>query len=147
MNWMQREIQGMRAALAFGEPIEPGLHTYPVTRSDGSQKRLHLRVETSGRGILFVDVTDVILITILTRVNALGQPPVQNEATLEFKMRLPWLRTIRLRESRRTHSRTTCPLLFSKSGQMLALVAVATMITAAEVDAALVARLVPDLPG
>jgi radical SAM protein with 4Fe4S-binding SPASM domain len=50
----------MKAALSFNQAIQPGLHTYPVIHPDGTHKRLHLRVEENGRGILFVDVTDVI---------------------------------------------------------------------------------------
>ena len=60
MNWLEREIKGIRAGLGFGNLIPTGLHTYPIIRPDGSQKRLHLRVEGDGHGILFVDVTDVI---------------------------------------------------------------------------------------
>ncbi|MBN2045480.1 MAG: radical SAM protein [Anaerolineales bacterium] len=59
-GWFQKEWQGMKAGLSFGEPVRTGLHTYPIMRADGSQKRLHLRVEADGNGILFVDVTDVI---------------------------------------------------------------------------------------
>ena len=59
-NWIKGEWAGIRSALAIREPIEPKLYTYPVVRADGSYKRLHLRVTPEGRGILFVDVTDVI---------------------------------------------------------------------------------------
>jgi radical SAM protein with 4Fe4S-binding SPASM domain len=44
-----------------GEPLAPerGLHTYRY-HSDGGQSRIHLRIDDNGRGVLFVDVTDVI---------------------------------------------------------------------------------------
>lgn len=37
----------------------PGLYTYPLAL-DGGQRRIHLRVEADGSGVVFVDVTDVI---------------------------------------------------------------------------------------
>lgn len=60
MKGLLREWQGLKFALSFSNDLIPGLYTYPVTRSDGSSKRLHLRVTEEGKGILFVDVTDVI---------------------------------------------------------------------------------------
>ena len=59
-NWIKGEWAGMRSALAVSQPFEPKLYTYQVVRQDSSYKRLHLRVTPEGRGILFVDVTDVI---------------------------------------------------------------------------------------
>ena len=40
-------------------PPAPGLYTYPIAL-DGGQRRIHLRIEKDGSGVLFVDVTDVI---------------------------------------------------------------------------------------
>ena len=37
----------------------PGLYTYPIAL-DGGQRRVHLRIEDSGAGVLFIDVTEVI---------------------------------------------------------------------------------------
>ncbi|MDA1330394.1 MAG: radical SAM protein [Chloroflexi bacterium] len=37
-----------------------GLHPYDVITADGRNMRIHLRVEPSGNGVLFVDVTDVV---------------------------------------------------------------------------------------
>ncbi|TFG65840.1 MAG: radical SAM protein, partial [Anaerolineales bacterium] len=49
--------------LALFKPDAPvlntGLHTYPI-RLDGGQRRMHLRIDQDGAGVLFVDVTDVI---------------------------------------------------------------------------------------
>jgi radical SAM protein with 4Fe4S-binding SPASM domain len=47
------------AALAPPAPPQPGLYTYRIA-PPGGQIRIHLRVEDDGRGVLFVDVTDVI---------------------------------------------------------------------------------------
>jgi len=41
------------------EPPAPGLYTYPIAL-DGGQRRVHLRVEADGNGLLFIDVTDVL---------------------------------------------------------------------------------------
>lgn len=51
---------------AFVEMVAPspepeiGLHTYRIEYPDGGRMRIHLRIEPSGVGVLFVDVTDVI---------------------------------------------------------------------------------------
>jgi radical SAM protein with 4Fe4S-binding SPASM domain len=37
-----------------------GLYTYPALRPDGSSMRIHLRIEKDGRGVMFIDVTEVI---------------------------------------------------------------------------------------
>ncbi len=54
-----------RDLVAFGQRIrplpriEPGLYTYRFDRPDG-RVRVHLRIEPDLRGVLFIDVTDVI---------------------------------------------------------------------------------------
>ena len=40
--------------------LETGIYTYKVARPDGGSMRIHLRIESGGTGVLFVDVTDVI---------------------------------------------------------------------------------------
>jgi radical SAM protein with 4Fe4S-binding SPASM domain len=45
--------------LTLPQPVEPGLYTYRLSL-DGGQRRIHLRTEADGSGVLFVDVTDVI---------------------------------------------------------------------------------------
>lgn len=40
-------------------PPAPGLYTYPIPLN-GGQRRVHLRVEEGGSGLLFIDVTDVL---------------------------------------------------------------------------------------
>lgn len=53
-------IKDMRGGLRSYQEIEPKLYTYRYTDDAGYQKRLHLRVDKGGNGILFIDVTDVI---------------------------------------------------------------------------------------
>ena len=43
-----------------GYGAAPGLHTYRITDTHGYQRRVHLRVDPDGSGVLFRDVTDVI---------------------------------------------------------------------------------------
>lgn len=57
---LKQEWVGIKAALSSYKNNRSGLYTYPITRDDGSFKRLHLRIKPDGGGILFVDVTDVI---------------------------------------------------------------------------------------
>ncbi len=57
---VRNEWVGIKAGLASYQSIEPDLYTYRIVHADGYQKRLHLRVNADGTGILFVDVTDVI---------------------------------------------------------------------------------------
>jgi radical SAM protein with 4Fe4S-binding SPASM domain len=40
--------------------LAPDLYTYHLTDSRGYKRRLHLRIEPGGEGVLFIDVTDVI---------------------------------------------------------------------------------------
>ncbi len=58
LDWWPR-IRERLAALAPPAPPEPGLYTYPV-ELPGGRRRIHLRIESDGSGVLFVDVTDVI---------------------------------------------------------------------------------------
>ncbi|QYK50177.1 MAG: radical SAM protein [Anaerolineales bacterium] len=47
---------------AFSQPEKPrlGLHTYDIAMANGRSMRIHLRIEPSGNGVMFVDVTDVV---------------------------------------------------------------------------------------
>jgi len=49
----------LRLFFAPPRPPQPGLYTYPIALP-GGHRRLHLRVEPDGAGVLFVDVTDVV---------------------------------------------------------------------------------------
>jgi radical SAM protein with 4Fe4S-binding SPASM domain len=56
---LQRDVDGFVGRFTPTAPPAPGLYTYHLDAAYG-QRRLHLRVDTSGSGVLFVDVTDVI---------------------------------------------------------------------------------------
>lgn len=58
---LQQDVRGWLAA--FGPPPAspgPGLYTYRLATPEQGQRRLHLRIEHDGRGVLFADVTDVV---------------------------------------------------------------------------------------
>ncbi len=57
--WNELRKELARLWPASPEPPAPGLYTYPIAL-DGGQRRVHLRVEADGSGILFIDVTEVI---------------------------------------------------------------------------------------
>lgn len=50
----------MFGTLASRQPAPIGLHHYDIELPDGRAMRIHLRIEPSGAGVLFVDVTDVV---------------------------------------------------------------------------------------
>jgi radical SAM protein with 4Fe4S-binding SPASM domain len=58
-SWLRTLRREVVQLLVPPAPPAPGLYTYPVALA-GGQRRLHLRVEDDGAGVLFVDVTDVI---------------------------------------------------------------------------------------
>lgn len=64
-------------------PPDPGLYTYRFSDERG-QFRLHLRVESSGNGVLFIDVTDVIHLNAtavwMTKMALDGTPRTQARA-------------------------------------------------------------------
>ncbi|MGC9400195.1 MAG: radical SAM protein [Anaerolineae bacterium] len=62
-NWLtqvREEVQAAWTLLAPPAPPEPGLYTYPVPIHNGGKRRLHLRVDRNGAGVLFADVTDAV---------------------------------------------------------------------------------------
>jgi radical SAM protein with 4Fe4S-binding SPASM domain len=60
-EWLRRDFQRLWQVTKLGPPppVAPGLYTYMYS-PPGGQRRVHLRVEESQAGVLFVDVTDVI---------------------------------------------------------------------------------------
>ncbi len=60
LNWWEtlrnKTLTRLKSALPT---LDAGLHAYPIPL-DGGQRRIHLRIDQSGAGVLFVDVTDVI---------------------------------------------------------------------------------------
>jgi radical SAM protein with 4Fe4S-binding SPASM domain len=68
---------------------EIGLHTYRFSQGD-SQKTIHLRIDDTGSGVLFIDVTDVVHLNATAAAMAkcaLDKIP-QREAILKFKGRI-----------------------------------------------------------
>jgi radical SAM protein with 4Fe4S-binding SPASM domain len=57
---VQQDAAGFMAAFAPQESPRLGLHHYDISLPNGRSMRIHLRVEPSGNGVLFVDVTDVV---------------------------------------------------------------------------------------
>lgn len=55
------DLRSFGAAVSPPPPPEPGLHTWRLRAGTSpDRKRIHLRIEPDGAGVLFVDVTDVI---------------------------------------------------------------------------------------
>ncbi|MCP4360468.1 MAG: radical SAM protein [Chloroflexi bacterium] len=59
LTGLRRDWHNFRALFADLPRPTPGLHTFRIPL-DGGQKRIHLRIEKDGSGVLFVDVTDAI---------------------------------------------------------------------------------------
>lgn len=55
----RQDWHSFRAAVAGMPPPNPGLYTFDLHPA-GGQRRMHLRLEPDGAGVLFVDVTEVI---------------------------------------------------------------------------------------
>lgn len=85
-KWWRAAQNEIRALLDAPDasPV-PGLYTYPVSLP-GGHRRIHLRIDSAGAGVLFVDVTDVIhLNATATRMAKLaldGVPRAQAERQL-----------------------------------------------------------------
>ncbi len=56
---LRDDLAALRAQTGQPWKPAPGLHTYELAPEYG-RRRLHLRIDPDGRGVLFVDVTDVI---------------------------------------------------------------------------------------
>ncbi|MGD8805879.1 MAG: radical SAM protein [Chloroflexota bacterium] len=56
---LRDDLTAVMALRAASWSPEPGLHTYELDPEYG-RRRIHLRLDADGRGVLFVDVTDVI---------------------------------------------------------------------------------------
>jgi radical SAM protein with 4Fe4S-binding SPASM domain len=56
---VQHDIDGFRGLFSSAPRPAPGLHTYIITFPGGT-RRLHLRIDQDGAGVLFVDVSDVL---------------------------------------------------------------------------------------
>jgi len=59
IHWIRRDIKGFLSAFIPAGSAKKGLRTYRINRPDGT-KRIHLRFEEDGSGVLFDNVTHVI---------------------------------------------------------------------------------------
>ena len=77
---------GLLAAIKAPNEVSTGLYAYNVETHDGREMRIHLRVEPSGNGVLFVDVTDVVHLnptaTWMTKMALEGTPQRQTKIEL-----------------------------------------------------------------
>ncbi len=85
VSWWAHLRQEAADLLKPPAPPAPGLYTYPLSL-DGGERRIHLRIEADGRGLLFVDVTDVIHLNPtaaeLAKLALDGVPKVRAQAVL-----------------------------------------------------------------
>jgi len=56
---LRRDLAGLMAALHPSRPARPGLYAYRLDPPGGS-RRIHLRIEADGAGVLLLDVSDVV---------------------------------------------------------------------------------------
>jgi radical SAM protein with 4Fe4S-binding SPASM domain len=93
----------------------PGLYTYQID-DDGRQKRIHLRVEEDGAGVMFVDVTDVIHLnqTAVTMTKMALEELPWEEAEARF---LSYFRANRAQLRRELHDMYEMVERFSHPGQ------------------------------
>ena len=56
---LRRDLAGLRAAVVSLLAVRPGLYTYDV-HPPGGTRRIHLRIDPDGSGLLLVDVSDAI---------------------------------------------------------------------------------------
>jgi len=87
---LRRDLGGLRAAAASLLAARPGLFAYDV-HPPGGTRRIHLRIEPDGSGLLLVDVSDVIHLSptaaILARLALDRTPPDRALAVLRSRFR------------------------------------------------------------
>ncbi|MBX3422267.1 MAG: radical SAM protein [Pirellulaceae bacterium] len=59
LGWLQRDWQSFVHSTRADLRIQPGMYTYRL-KPAGGERRVHLRIEADGSGVMFVDVTDVV---------------------------------------------------------------------------------------
>jgi pyruvate-formate lyase-activating enzyme len=84
-NGLRRDIAGLAASFTPPGPPQPGMYTYRL-QPPGGQRRIHLRIEADGSGVMFIDVTDVIHLNptaaAMAKLALDGLPPEQARAGL-----------------------------------------------------------------
>ena len=87
---LREEVQAAWTRLAPPAPPEPGLYVYPLSPK-GGKRRLHLRVDRDGAGVLFADVTDAAHLnataTEMAKLALDDVPPPQARAALAQRYR------------------------------------------------------------
>lgn len=83
---VREETAGWLASFQTPEIPRLGLHFYDINLPNGRSMRIHLRVEPSGNGVLFVDVTDVVHLnqtaTLMAKLALDGVPRYQAKARM-----------------------------------------------------------------
>lgn len=59
LKWVRQDWQRFVHRHSLSEPVKPGLYTYRF-KPPGGERRVHLRIDPTGAGVMFVDVTDVV---------------------------------------------------------------------------------------
>ncbi len=87
---VRSDLSGFAAALRPHPAPKVGLHAYPV-QAPGGSRRIHLRVEDDGSGLLLIDVTDAIHLnptaTLLAYYALEGVP--RERAAAQLRLRFP----------------------------------------------------------
>lgn len=82
---MRAEWRALRAG-GVPAPPPPGLYTYPIAL-EGGRRRVHLRIEPDGAGVLFVDASEVIHLNAtaaeLAKLALDGAPPEQAQQQMQ----------------------------------------------------------------
>ena len=98
LAWLRRDLAGLRAAIAPARLPAKGLYAYRRDSPRG-RKRLHLRVESQGDAILFVDVSHVLHLNptgaYIAKMALDGRPSHEIDAAVRVRFRLPGARSVR----------------------------------------------------
>ncbi len=90
LDALRRDLAGLRAAVTSPLGVRPGLFTYYVYPPGGT-RRIHLRIDADGSGVLLVDVADAIHLNptaaLLARLALDRAPPDRALAVLRGRFR------------------------------------------------------------
>jgi radical SAM protein with 4Fe4S-binding SPASM domain len=89
-QWARLFDSARKAVQTASLSPSPGLYTYPL-ELNGGHRRIHLRIEGTGNGVLFIDVTDVIHLNptaaqiVKLALDGVPQPEAQAQLTKHFR--------------------------------------------------------------
>ena len=90
LDALRRDLAGLRASVTSPLGVRPGLFTYRV-HPPGGTRRIHLRIDADGSGVLLVDVADAIHLNptaaLLARLALDHAPPDRALALLRGRFR------------------------------------------------------------